>query len=95
MIDWANLAANALWLVGCAIFLAGLSYASWKAALRGEKLVERLKRPAYRFVFGLGGLAFSLGIAATAERTWQVVIWLLLAVYCLVQMALASRRRAA
>ena len=38
MIDWFNLAANSLWILGCAIALAVLSYASWQASLRREKI---------------------------------------------------------
>ena len=38
MINWMNLAANTLWILGCAAALAILSYANWRALLMGIKM---------------------------------------------------------
>lgn len=79
MIDWKNLAANALWILGCAIALATMSYASWEASQYHEKMGARLKRPAYQACLNLAGLLFCLGLAATSGVLLQRAIWLVLA----------------
>jgi hypothetical protein len=79
MIDWFNVAGNALWILGCAIALAALSYASWEASLSGEKFLTRLRRPAVLASLYLAGLLFSLGLAATSGRSLETVLWLALA----------------
>lgn len=79
MIDWPNVAYNSLWIIGCAIALAAISYASWDASVRQERFSNRLKQPAYEIAFGVAGLLFCLGLAGTARVTWEQVLWLLLA----------------
>jgi hypothetical protein len=79
MIDWINVASNAVWILGCAIALAALSYASWEASLYHEKLATRLKRPSILAALYLGGLLVSLGMAATAGSLLEIILWLLLA----------------
>jgi len=79
VIDWANLAANALWILGCAIALATLSYAYWEASEYKEKMGARLRRPSYQSALSLAGLLFCLGLAGTSGSTLQRIVWLLLA----------------
>ena len=40
MIDWFDLAANSLWIIGCAVALASLSYAIWMASMRQKKVAH-------------------------------------------------------
>lgn len=89
MIDWFNLVSNLLWILGCALALSTFSYASWKASLRGERLLERLNRHTYRFALGLAGLLFSLGLAATSTEIWRIGIWSLLGAFSLATMVVA------
>jgi L-asparagine transporter-like permease len=79
MINWGNLAANAVWIVGCAIALAALSYASYEAAESGEKFSVRLQQRGYQLALDLAGLLFCLGLAATSDNTLLAVAWLALA----------------
>lgn len=92
MIDWMNLAANALWIVGCALALATLSWASWQAAEAKEKLRTRLGRPAPQAFLNLAGLLFSAGLAATSDAMWERALWAVLAVLFLAQFVLAARQ---
>jgi hypothetical protein len=86
MIDWANLAANALWILGCALALGTLSFASWEASLYKEKITARLRRPALQFALNLAGLLFCLGLAATETRIFVAILWLVLGFLFLAQL---------
>jgi len=87
VIDWVSVGSNALWILGCAIALATLSYASWEASLYREKFGMRLQRPSFQASLNLAGLLFSLGLAATSDALWEKALWLLLAVGFLYQLA--------
>ena len=39
----------------------------------------------------LGGLLFCLGMGLVADRTWEIVLWFILAFVFLVQIVLAAR----
>lgn len=86
MIDWGNLAANALWILGCALALGSFSFASWEASLYKEKITARLRRPALQFALNLAGLLFCLGLAATETRLIVTILWLVLGVLFLAQL---------
>jgi hypothetical protein len=75
MIDWFNLAANALWILALAILLAILSYASWQASLQHEKLRAQLTRPGYGIYFDLAAVLFCLGMAGTSHQPWEIGLW--------------------
>jgi hypothetical protein len=85
MIDWFNLAANALWILALAIVLAVVSYASWQAALNHEKIRAQLARPGYQVYFDLAAVLFCLGMAGTSRRVWEISLWSLLAVLFIAQ----------
>ena len=93
MIDWANLAANALWIVGCAIALGTLSYASWEASVVKDKFTNRLKLPSYQIALNLAGFLFSAGLAWTSDTTLETVLWSILTVAFFAQMVAAYWRR--
>ena len=88
MINWMNLAANSLWIMGWAAALATLSYASWKASLKGIKMRIILKDHQYQIVLNLSGILFCLGLAATSDALWEILIWLLLAVLFAAQLVI-------
>jgi len=85
MIDWFNLAANALWIFGLAVALAVVSHASWQAALHHEKLRSRLAQPVYQIFIDLAAVLFCLGMAATSRRVWEIILWSGLAVLFVAQ----------
>ncbi len=83
MIDWFNLAANALWVLGCAVVLAALSYASWEASRDQERMSARLKRPPARAALAIGGTLVFLGLAAVESDLLSRVFYIVLAVLSL------------
>ena len=78
MIDWLEVFSNAIWIAGCALALAVVSYANWIAGLRGEKMRVALGRPRVKTALSLAGMLFCLGLAATSHTVLEVVIWLAL-----------------
>ena len=78
MIDWVEVFSNTIWIAGCALALAVISYASWTASLRGEKMRVALGRPRAKTALGLAGTLFCLGLAATSHTILEIVIWLAL-----------------
>ncbi len=91
MIDWFNLAANGLWILGCAVVLAAISYASWEASYNQERMIACLRRPSARSALTLGGTLFFLGLAAVESDMLTRVFFALLATLCFSLMLLALR----
>jgi hypothetical protein len=80
MIDWISVGSNALWILGCAIGLATLSYASWKASVYNQQFSSRLKSAPVLACLDLAGLLFSLGLAATSDTAIEKILWMILAI---------------
>src|SRR3972149_736745 len=78
MIDWLEVFSNAIWIAGCALALAVISYANWAASVRGEKMRVALGWPRVKTALGLAGTLFCLGLAATSHTILEVIIWLAL-----------------
>ncbi len=78
MIDWASLVFNALWVLGAAVILSVLSYASYEARRRGERLRTRLAVPGFQAWLSVGLALISLGLALIGPRWWERVLWGLL-----------------
>jgi hypothetical protein len=93
MIDWYNLAANALWIVACAWALATFSYASWEASYYHQKLRQRLGRASIQLSFSLAGALFCAGLAATSQGWLKIGVWTLLGILFLVQAIPLARQR--
>lgn len=93
MIDWANLAANALWILGCATALATLSYASWEASVLSDNFINRLKLHSYQIALNLAGFLFSAGLAWTSDTTLEIVLWSILTVAFFAQMVASYWRK--
>jgi presenilin-like A22 family membrane protease len=94
MINWINLAANSLWILACALGLAGISQAAWRARLRGVRLRQLITDRPYQCVINMAGVLFCLGLAATAGTTWEMLVWALLALAFFVQLIILRPDRA-
>lgn len=92
MINWTNLAANAVWILGCAVILATLSYASWEASTLRERIGARLGRPSYQVAINLGVFLFTMGLAATADGWFARIVWIILALLSLFFVIQAARQ---
>jgi hypothetical protein len=93
MIDWLNLAFNALWIIACALALATLSYASWQASIAKEKTLTILKKPAYMATLNVAGLLFCAGLAGTSSATLEILLWSVLGVLFAVQVVLLAFKK--
>jgi len=93
MIDWFNLAANALWILGCALALGTLSFASWQASIRNEKLRHRLGHSGIQAAFDAAGTLFCAGLAATSDSTLEIGLWSVLGILFVIQGFLAVRQK--
>ena len=91
MIDWWWVFSNALWVSGCAVALAALSYAHYAANVRTIKLRVALRRPGLKTALSLAAVLFCAGLAATASTWWEAVIWLGLGTYALFQLVRVKR----
>ena len=85
MIDWFNLILNACWIFGCAIALAALSYASWKASTQGNKFRVCVGTPHIQTALKFGGFLFCVGLTGTSEVLWQRILWIVLSIGFLFQ----------
>jgi hypothetical protein len=80
MIDWPLVLSSAVWIGGAALALATLSYASWQASLRGERLRVVLSQSLYQRLLLAAAFLICLGLGLTAASWIETVLWLLLAV---------------
>ena len=93
MIDWLNLIANSFWILGCALALATVSYASWQASVEDKEMRMVLSSPGYKISLYVAGALFSIGLAATSDQTWVISLWIILAILFAVQIGLSIRQK--
>jgi len=102
MIDVWGVFFNFLWILGLSVLLATWSYAyyerigGWncptaRAQHEGHKTRHILERFGYALALDAGLLLFCAGLAATSRRTWERVVWGVLAAAWVVQAARAGR----
>jgi hypothetical protein len=75
LIDWGGVAKNALWILGLAVILAGLSYADWWAGVNHQRLTTTLRSPLFQIPFNLGMMLFAAGLASTSRSWWEIGAW--------------------
>jgi len=85
MIDWWGVIANAIWILGCSLALAALSYAYWGAYVCRSRLRMLLRRPKMQLAIDWAGMLFCLGMLLTSASRLAVVGWLILVVLFCVQ----------
>jgi hypothetical protein len=93
VIDWFNLAANSLWILGCALALASFSYASWRSSLMGGRLRDYIESPGVRQVLYLAGFLFCVGLAILTGSLLERIIWAVLSLAFIVGLLLAARQK--
>ena len=93
MINWFNLLTNAIWILGCALALATLSYASWQASVANEKMGMVVSSPAYKISLYTAGALFSIGLAATSDRIWEILLWTILVILFIIQAVLSIHQK--
>jgi hypothetical protein len=95
MIDFANVAANALWVLGLALLLAVWSYARYEANRLDVKTREMLGKLKYHLWINGGLLLFIAGMALSEDRWWARGLWILVGIGFLVDsgMRIADSRK--
>jgi uncharacterized membrane protein YidH (DUF202 family) len=89
MIDWLDLAFNALWIAGCALALAVLSIANWQARERGIRLRDQLTQS--RAALAIAATLFSAGMCGTSQALWERIAWAVL-ILAFISLAVWSAR---
>jgi len=85
MINWYNLIVNVLWILGCAMALAVLSYVSWISSSHGIKFREGLKSRQFQLLLFIAGFLFSLGMVGTSDSMIERAAWILFCLTFIVQ----------
>ena len=91
LLDFPSIISNFIWILALAWLLVVVSMARWQAHQHGRKLRELLDQPLQQIQLNVGGLLFCLGMGLVADRTWEIVLWFILAFVFLVQIVLAAR----
>ncbi len=93
MIDWVNVALNALWILGLSILLAAFSYHHWLAGESSRRLRDVLAQPSFKLPFAAGMVLTCLGFGyGLSERWWEKGIWTALALFYTYELAMRLRR---
>jgi hypothetical protein len=95
VIDWLSVFYNGLWILGCALILAALSYTSWLAQAQGERLRPLLDAFVFQFPFSIGMGLISLGAFFLARGWLEHLLWAIFVILFLWQsgdVALKHRR---
>jgi len=93
MIDWISLLVNSLWIIGLALALSTLSYASWQASITRQKTWHKLKEPGYLISFSIAAVLFCAGLAGTSDTTWETILWAVLGLLFLIQLFVGILQR--
>jgi hypothetical protein len=92
MIDWFDLALNALWIAGLAILLAAFSYHRWLATEHGLAFRELRSQRSWKLPFASGMLLVCSGVAGgLVERWWERALWTVLGMWYAYQLMLVLR----
>jgi len=80
MINWLDLLTNSIWILALALALAIFSIAYYQSQQWEEKIRSVLNSPKYALPLNLSGALFCLGMAVTADRWWEIMLWIVLMV---------------
>lgn len=88
MLNAWNILFNGLWVLGCALALAAVSYASYAASQGGAGWRAQLAAPGVQRSLLLAGVLFCAGLAGAVTVLWQTLAWGALAALFGVQLLL-------
>ena len=83
MIDWLNLAANALWILSLSLIVAIVSLARYDSQISGENLADKMTLRVWQTPLNIAGVLFCCGLTFTSIEIWQQVIWAILTGLCI------------
>ncbi len=79
MINWLSLLFNGIWILAIALVLTVVSIAYYQSRQAGKKIGRLLNTPKFTLPLNIAGGIFCLGMALTANRWWEIILWGLLA----------------
>jgi hypothetical protein len=79
VINWTDVGFSTIWIFGASIILATFSYLYWVSTVSKQSLREQMKRPGYQQPLWIGLVLIAVGMAGTSSRTWEAVVWIILA----------------
>ena len=94
MINWQSVIFNSLWILGLAVLLAAFSYHYWVASVSKRPLREQLRQPNFLRLLWVALLLVCLGLVGTSQQTWEMIVWGVMALLALVNIAGLSRKPA-
>lgn len=90
MIDWYHLLTNAIWILGCAVVLATISYTSWEASVHHSSFKEFVRQYKIQLSLSVGGAFFAIGLAGTTQILWQQILWAIISLGFLIQIIIET-----
>jgi hypothetical protein len=85
MIDWPNLLANSLWILGLACALAVFSTASWRASVEKTSFRDVLARKTVELPLLACLILFALGVTLAVPSMLEKLAWGALTVLSILQ----------
>jgi hypothetical protein len=85
VIDIQSVILNGLWILGLSVILATWSYARYTAYRGGLKTRAKLNELRYVLALDAGLLLFIAGMAATEDRWWALLLWILIGIGVLIE----------
>lgn len=80
MIDWHQVAFNALWIIGCAVVLAAFSQVNWLAHARGVRTRQLLGVLTFQLPFSIGFILITSGLLFLSHSWLERGLWAAFAV---------------
>jgi hypothetical protein len=80
MIDWPQVAANSIWIIGCAIIVAAFSHANWLAHVRAVRTRHLLGMHTFQLPFSIGFTLIALGLFFFSHGWLERGLWAVFAV---------------
>lgn len=91
MISWQSVFFTSLWIIGLAIILSALSYHYWLAQTHGQSLRKQLGSRSFLGAFWIAVFFFSIGLLGSSRQLWEMVIWGLLGLWAVINLAGVAR----
>jgi len=84
MLDLWEITANLFWILGLSTLLAAWSYAYYEARTTDRSMRQLLATPGYDLAITAGLVLFCAGLAATGDRWWAQLLWIILGLVVIV-----------
>ncbi len=80
VINWFSIISSSFWIAGLSLLLAAFSYHHWLINQKNRRLIDQLNQPSLQRFFWISLVFFSVGIAATSQKIWEIIVWIIIAI---------------